>query len=114
MLKAREALSKYDQNKQLAEKYIDRTVEPRISLAMEDAKSITLEGVDKWYVGSSIKFSRKYGDSFQRDVTSKVIGTLEEAGYKVDRETTIAGNEYSDGKVVYTIDWSEGNGKETI
>lgn len=42
MLKAREALSKYDQNKQLAEKYIDRTVEPRISLAMEDAKSITL------------------------------------------------------------------------
>lgn len=109
MLKANEALSKYDQNKQLAEKYISEVIEPTIKLAMQDAKSITLKGVDKWYVGSSIRFPGWYGRHFStwKDVTSKVVKTLEEAGYKVTKETTTAGNEYIDGKVVYTIDWSE-------
>lgn len=108
MILAAEAKAKYNRHKELAEKFIREVVEPSILTVAETKTSITLQGVDVWYVGSSYYFDPKdvkYG--YDISLTKEVNKLLEESGYLVSSFTTIGGSEYQNGVVEWTIDWSE-------
>lgn len=105
MITAEEASKLYDENLLIRDKYISDVVEPLIKEYATKNKEITLPMCDRFYVGSSIDFSKEYSkDSINIELTQAIIKTLKENGYKTKIDCS-SGTEYKDGEGTLTISW---------
>lgn len=105
MITAKEATELYDENLLIRDKYISDVVEPLIKEYAPNNKEITLSMCDRFYVGSSINFSKEYSkDCVNIELTQAIIKTLKENGYKVKIDCS-SGTEYKDGAGILTISW---------
>ena len=105
MITAKEATELYDENLLMRDKYISDVIEPLIKKHAPKSKKITLTMRDRFYVGSSIDFSKEYSkDCVNIELTQAIIKTLKENGYKVKIDCS-SGTEYKDGEGTLTISW---------
>lgn len=107
MIKASEAKASYDALQLAADKYISERIEPKIREVMEYQQSITLTGLDRWYVGEIMPDAMTYAKGREVELTKKIISILRANGYDVDITTKGVSNEYRDGQAFFIIDWSE-------
>lgn len=109
MLKAKDALKNYDSLKLEAEKFIEEEIEPKIKEVMETSRSVTIIGQDVYYVGYSFYFPSGYTSTYghNQKLTAAIFNLLGEAGYRVGSKLLVSGDEVSNGKVEFIIDWSE-------
>ena len=97
MITAEEASKLYDENLLVRDRYISEVIEPLIKKHASKNKEITLSMRDRFYVGSSIDFSKKYSkDSVNIELTKEIIKILKENGYKTKIDCS-SGTEYKDG-----------------
>lgn len=105
MITAEEASKLYDENLLVRDRYISEVIEQLIKKHAPKNKEITLSMRDRFYVGSSIDFSKKYSkDSVNIELTEAIIKTLKENGYKTKIDCN-SGTEYKDGEGTLTISW---------
>ena len=106
MITAKEATEFYDENLLMRDKYISDVIEPLIKKHAPKSKKITLTMRDRFYVGSSIDFSKEYSkDSINIELTEAIIKTLKENGYKTKIDCS-SGTEYKDGDGELIISWN--------
>ena len=100
MITAKEATELYDESLLMRDKYIRDVKE-----YAPKHKEITLSMRDRFYVGSSIDFSKEYSkDCVNIELTQAIIKTLKENGYKTKIDCS-SGTEYKDGVGILTISW---------
>lgn len=106
MITAEEASKLYDENLLVRDRYISEIIEPLIKKHAPKHKEITLSMRDRFYVGSSIDFSKEYSkDCVNIELTQAIIKTLKENGYKTKTDCS-SGTEYKDGVGTLTISWN--------
>ena len=70
MITAKEATELYDEHLLVRDRYISEVIEPLIKKHAPKSKKITLAMCDRFYVGSSIDFSKEYSkDSINIELT---------------------------------------------
>lgn len=105
MITAEEASKLYDENLLVRDRYISEVIEPLIKKHAPKSKEITLPMRDRFYVGSSIDFSKEYSkDCVNIELTQAIIKTLKENDYKTKIDCS-SGTEYKDGAGLLTISW---------
>lgn len=112
MISAKEARDNYDKYGILANKFIDKYIEPKIISASLNATYITVYAEERWYQGYSFKFTPEFTDDKDLDkllLTSTILDVLKSNGYKVEfADTRSRLDEYhSIEDIVATISWDE-------
>lgn len=110
MLSAKEARENYDKYGIVANKFIEKYIEPEIISASLNATKITIDAEERWYLGYSFKFPSEFANEKDLNyvlLTNTIIYVLKSYGYKVDfADTKSALDEYhSKEDIVATISW---------
>lgn len=94
MISAKEARENYDKYGSLANKFIEKYIEPKIISASLSETKTTIGAVGKWYQGYTLKFPLDFKDGNSFDdvtLTDAIIDELKSNGYEVE---------------FYSIDWN--------
>lgn len=113
MISAKEARENYDTYVILANKFIEKYIEPEIINASLDSMEITKDALAKWYLGYTFKFPTEFTKANVFDdtkLTSTIIDILASYGYEVTFEKfdwDKLNEYYTVADIVATISWKE-------
>lgn len=113
MISAKEARENYDKYGVLANKFIEKYIEPEIISASLNETSITISAEAKWYQGYTFKLPAEFkkANNFEDiTLTSTIIGILASYGYDVTFEEfdwDKLNEYYTVADIVATISWKE-------
>lgn len=111
MISAKEARENYDKYGVLANKFIEKYIEPEIISASLNATEVTTAAEAKWYQGYVFKFPAEFKKDSSFDdtmLTNTIIKVLKKYGYDVnfvDIDWSKLGEYHAIEDTVATISW---------
>lgn len=113
MISAKEARENYDKYGVLANRFIEKYIEPEIVSASLNSTEVTMDALAKWYQGETFKFPtefKKENDFDDITLTNNIIDVLKSYGYEVafgEFDWDKLNEYYAAADIVATISWKE-------
>ena len=113
MISAKEARENYNKYGVLANRFIEKYIEPEIVSASLNSTEVTMDALAKWYRGETFKFPtefKKENDFDDITLTNNIIDVLKSYGYEVAFEEfdwDKLNEYYAIADIVATISWKE-------